>query len=212
MNKKRCGAKKRNGEPCKKWPIRGRARCRLHGGKTLKGIDSPSWKNGRWSKYLPENLLGKYKEAQEDKELLVLRDEIALVDGCIAETIEQLDRDESGAIWRNLQAAGNEYKKAVSKGEKEEAGRMIDIILSLIAEGAQQIQIRREIVNLIDQRRKLVESERKRYVEMHQMITAEKVLNFVASMGALVRNRIKDRKIISLIMEDLRLLIEREGE
>lgn len=28
----RCGAKNRAGNPCRRWPIRGRTRCRLHGG------------------------------------------------------------------------------------------------------------------------------------------------------------------------------------
>ena len=30
--KRRCGAKTRSGEPCKKWAVKGRTRCRLHGG------------------------------------------------------------------------------------------------------------------------------------------------------------------------------------
>ncbi len=29
-----CGARTRAGTPCKNWPIRGRSRCRLHGGKS----------------------------------------------------------------------------------------------------------------------------------------------------------------------------------
>ena len=29
-----CGAKKRNGEACQKPPIKGKAKCRLHGGLT----------------------------------------------------------------------------------------------------------------------------------------------------------------------------------
>jgi len=28
----RCGAKTRAGTPCRRWPVRGRRRCRLHGG------------------------------------------------------------------------------------------------------------------------------------------------------------------------------------
>ena len=55
----RCGAKNRQGNPCQKWPIRGRNRCRNHGGKSLIGTASPSFKNGKHSKLLPRNLLGK---------------------------------------------------------------------------------------------------------------------------------------------------------
>ena len=56
----RCGAKNRQGNPCQKWPIKGRNRCRNHGGKSLRGVDSPSFKNGRYSKLLPRDLLGRY--------------------------------------------------------------------------------------------------------------------------------------------------------
>jgi uncharacterized protein YjcR len=30
--KRRCGAKRRNGEPCRKWALKGKKRCRIHGG------------------------------------------------------------------------------------------------------------------------------------------------------------------------------------
>ena len=35
----RCGARTRNGRPCRKYPIRRRQRCRLHGG--AKGTGAP---------------------------------------------------------------------------------------------------------------------------------------------------------------------------
>lgn len=46
-----CGAKTRSGNPCKRKPAKGRSRCRLHGGATPKGMDSPHWKTGLYSKY-----------------------------------------------------------------------------------------------------------------------------------------------------------------
>lgn len=40
----RCGAKKRNGEPCPSWPVRGSSRCRMHGG-TSPGAPKGSARN-----------------------------------------------------------------------------------------------------------------------------------------------------------------------
>lgn len=48
MNK--CGAKTRNGTPCKRRP-RENGRCALHGGKSLKGIDHPNYKHGLYVEY-----------------------------------------------------------------------------------------------------------------------------------------------------------------
>ena len=49
----RCGAQLR-GQPgvhCRKFPIEGRTRCRLHGGKSPTGYDHPSFVHGRRSRY-----------------------------------------------------------------------------------------------------------------------------------------------------------------
>ena len=51
-----CGAKTRSGEPCSKFPIKGKRRCRLHGGlssgpKTAEGrarISAANTKHGRY--------------------------------------------------------------------------------------------------------------------------------------------------------------------
>ena len=42
-----CGAKTRAGNPCKKPPIQGRTRCRLHGGLSPKGADHWNFQHGR---------------------------------------------------------------------------------------------------------------------------------------------------------------------
>lgn len=57
-HEKRCGAKNRAGLPCQRWPIKGRRRCRLHGGcstgaKTKEGLQriiAASTIHGRYSK------------------------------------------------------------------------------------------------------------------------------------------------------------------
>ena len=46
-----CGAKTRSGAPCKNPPVRGRTRCRMHGGTSPgapKG-NRNAWKHGRYS-------------------------------------------------------------------------------------------------------------------------------------------------------------------
>jgi hypothetical protein len=48
----RCGAKTRGGAPCRCPAIRGRKRCRLHGGLSPggpKGMGNGNYKNGAWT-------------------------------------------------------------------------------------------------------------------------------------------------------------------
>ena len=48
----RCGAKTRAGTPCQSPAIRGRTRCRLHGGRSPgapRGIKNGNYKDGHWT-------------------------------------------------------------------------------------------------------------------------------------------------------------------
>jgi hypothetical protein len=45
----------RGGEPCRNAAMPN-GRCRMHGGKSPAGIASPSWKSGRFSRYMPKGL------------------------------------------------------------------------------------------------------------------------------------------------------------
>lgn len=88
-----CGAKRRNGEPCRKPPLRnGTGRCRLHGGLSPQGIASKAWKHGRYSGALPAGVAEKVERLAADSELLSLRAEIALtvarVEEALAEAID----------------------------------------------------------------------------------------------------------------------------
>ena len=47
-----CGAKTRKGTPCQRVPLRGRKRCRLHGGLSPgapRGTSNGNYKNGYWT-------------------------------------------------------------------------------------------------------------------------------------------------------------------
>lgn len=46
---KQCGAKTRKGTPCRRAPLEGRKRCKLHGGATPRGPESPHFRHGRYS-------------------------------------------------------------------------------------------------------------------------------------------------------------------
>lgn len=46
---RRCGARNRRGKPCRKWTMRGRTRCRNHGGASLNGSLSPHYRHGWYS-------------------------------------------------------------------------------------------------------------------------------------------------------------------
>lgn len=180
-----CGAKTRSGTPCKRAPLPN-GRCNLHGGKALAGIASPTFATGRHSKYLPARLLDRYHAAAADPDLLALHDELALLDTRLNELLERVDSGESGQRWEQVIVAWNAYLAAADGVEKVKARFAIDAILEAVAT---DFAAWAEIHTIIEQRRKVSESEQKRLVAMSQMVTAEQAMTFVAALQASIRQR-----------------------
>ena len=201
-----CGAKTRAGTPCKKAPM-ANGRCHLHGGKSLGGLASPTFKHGRYSRYLPANLTGRYEAARQDPDLLALRDEIALVDTRLGGLVEKLGSGESGSLWRRLRGAHQGLLQAREAKDSAGIASALTEIGELIERGTDEYVNWEEILGLLDQRRRLVESERKRLVEMQQMITVERAMLLVSAVVNAVARHVPDRKQLNAIATDIRGLI-----
>ena len=204
--KRICGAKTRKGTPCQRSPM-SNGRCYLHGGASLSGIASPRFKHGRYSKYLPPHLKARYQEALDDGELLALRDEIAVVNARISEIMDQLSRSEGGQLWLALQQNWAEFSTARSAGDNTGAASALIEIGQAIQRGATQQAIWAELLGVFEQRRRLVESERKRLVEMQQTITVERAMLLVGALQQIVRSHVSDRDTLAGIANDIRRLV-----
>jgi hypothetical protein len=156
-DRKICGAKKRNGDPCRAIPMTN-GRCRIHGGATPGGMALPQYKHGRYSKYLPTGLAEKYNNALVDTELVTLRDEIALVDSKIQETMETAK--EEPISFDKLQP-------------------------------------------MIEQRRRLVESESKRLREMEHNLTVTQAMQIITLLADIVKRHVTDPKQLKAIQTEL---------
>src|SRR5262249_6908633 len=88
-----CGAKTRSGTPCRRRPLAGRNRCRLHGGSTPAGIASPHFRHGKRSRYfrhLPKEIGEHYQAALHDEQLVSLREQLALLEARMLEVAGKL--------------------------------------------------------------------------------------------------------------------------
>lgn len=81
---------------------------------------------------------------------------------------------------------------------------LVDARISFLLSGNNQSEDTwEEIRNLIEQRRKLVESERKRLVELQQVVTADQAMLLIRAVVASVREHVRDPAILRAITEDL---------
>lgn len=109
-----CNAKaKSTGQRCNNPAVSGSTKCRLHGGKSLKGQASPTYKHGGFSNYLPERLVKIYDAVEADGEHNVLSRNIKLREVFIREKLAAIDDvPDSAETWKQLRDALDELNKA----------------------------------------------------------------------------------------------------
>jgi hypothetical protein len=201
----RCNAtSKRTGKPCGAPAVTGRNVCRTHGGRTPAGTASGRFTSGKYSRYMPSQLLDRYEEAIHDSALLELRDDIALVDVRIADLLTCLDTGESGARWKEAKHALAAYKRA--HGTTGEAAAL-DALHHAITDSSDDYDTWADVSDWLEQRRKLCESERKRLVEMQQYVSVEQAMVLIAQVSASVRQHVTDPATLRAISADMARLV-----
>lgn len=188
-----CGAKKKDGTPCQSTQIMGNTgRCRLHGGKSPAGMASPNFRHGRHSKYLPARLAAKFAEAEADPTLYDLRSEVALVDTRLGELLERVENRDSAEIWKQLDGAYQDVRKALFSDKSDEKAVLFALgnLEKLIGQGLGDWATWKEIGGMVEQRRKLVESERTHQKQMQMMVSIDQMM---LAVGAIMSS-IKDHK------------------
>ena len=205
----RCGAKTRDGDPCKNPPVTGATRCRMHGGKTPRGHALPQTTTGRYSKDLPTRLAARYEEARTDPDLLNLNAEIHLTYALMTEALRGMDQGEAGRLWSDLRASWEALQEANRQRDGDAAKQALAEIGRLIARGVADHAARAEVLEIVERRRKLVESEAKRRTAMQQMITAERLMVLVSAVTDVVMRHVDDPRQRAAIAADIGALISR---
>jgi hypothetical protein len=202
----------KTGQQCKRRAVTGYKVCQVHGGKTPRGVASPHYKTGRYSKVLPARLAARYIESQADPRLLELRDDISLLDARLEDLLARVDTGESGALWGKLLTAKTELASISGTSAEATLKRqaLMGYILDLITKGHADHQAWRELGGVLEQRRKLVESERKRLVEMQQVVTSERMVILIGQMVTIIKEHVHDRGILQAISGSIYALAEAE--
>lgn len=203
---KLCGAKCRDGHACTN-PAMANGRCRKHRGGASKGIAAGNFKNGRYSKYLPAGLQERYQQSVDDPELLNMRHDIALVDTRLSDLLKRSEAGESRTLWQQARSANDGIRQAMDNENWPAMETHVRELDRLVGEGLTDHDIWHEISDLLDQRRKLVESEQKRLVAMKQLITSEQAMTLIAALAGIVKRHVTDRVVLSGIQNDLTRLM-----
>lgn len=203
------GTSKSTGERCKRRASPGREWCQRHGGQTARGTAHVNLQHGRYSRAMPARLVTRYVQSLEDTNQLVLRDEIALLDARLNELLERVDDTHTGKLWAALNEVKDEYMEARKLGPMGAPKRQncLARIVNLIEKGATDHMAWEEIRGLLQDRRKLVESERKRLVDAQQIMTLEEALVLMRGIADALDRHVTDPVALEGIRTDFGRLL-----
>lgn len=196
------------------------ARCQVHGRKSqlALGTASPAYKNGLYSRNLPTRLAAMYAESMADPELLAMRQGIALLE---ARLYDLLSRTDVGGGEAQIKAVSSKYDELAKARDEvdfalgiQNADRLATALDKLrnavtalgntIGEARQDYAIWHDVMDVLEQQRRLKDSERRRMVEAQQTIDAERALLMIGAYEAIVRRHVKNRTTLAAIATDVR--------
>ena len=173
--------------------------CGTHGGRSLRGIAHPRASTFRHSKDLPAKLLKDYEKYRNDPEILNLADEIALIDTRLGELLQRVKVREAGALWIKARAEFIAMDAALDAGDADSAQRAKDVLDDILREGQSDYFVWSEVFQLTENRRRLVETERRRQVDMKLYMSAEQAWALLGAVVAIIREHVTDKKQLSKI-------------
>ena len=213
---KRCSANsKSTGERCQNAAIRGHSVCGVHGVGRPKHTGRPGGRsitNGRYShryqSLLSDKKAARFKAAMEDADFLNLVPRIAVLESRFLELLEKLGTPETGETWRRLSELSEEVE-ATSRGryksQKAKNQALTNVwpeIIKLMREGVGEYCAWSEIREIVEDSRKLIETEAKRIKLMAEIVSSEEARIFVARVLEHVQKRI-DPKVFTALVYDL---------
>lgn len=205
--KKICGAQLK-GHPdkfCHRAPLKGKTRCRKHGGRSLSGIAHPNFKTGEYCKSMPARLSERYEQFLRDPQMLSLVSEIPLIDSRLVDLLSRLTVGDSAARRTEQLSLFNQLRNAVQAPEQDQVcvNDLLDSLGSLLESTAEDDKIWKAIHGEINHRRKLVESERRRLVQEQKVVTLNELMAFMRAVAETIKAHVLDATTLRKIQEDL---------
>lgn len=210
---KQCTAmSKRSGEQCKGPAVTNspNQRCRMHGGQPSSiGPANASFKSGRHSRYLPAKLDELYREALSNPELLEMSDHIALLEAHLQDVLYTSSQGDPVPSWSEVTETFADVTTAVLEGNQERSNAAIEKMHNLLEAGEKWDRTWAQISGkdgILEQLRKLTDTEVKRKKELNQMVPIERVVILMAAVGEAVKRNVSNPDEIQAVYRELAML------
>lgn len=159
-------------------------------------------KRSRYGQSLRQTTLReRYEKQILAPDLLSVRDEVSLLDARLNDLLSKIDSNalDFESILDSLQNAFT----WLGAGDLERTKQSLDVIKEVVERGILEVVIWKEAYAIIEQRRKLVETEMKTIQTIGSMISTDQMMLLVNKMVAAMTLRFKDQEALALFKDDL---------
>jgi hypothetical protein len=202
-NHQKCSSmSRRTGQPCQGLAM-SNGKCRVHGGKALRGIAHPGWKggtSGRWRDSIPISLQESYNRSMTDENILELTAEIGLVDIRIGELLQSVNTGESTSIVADVREQWKMMMSSMAREDKISYEEAVSNLQHLIFDN-QEWRVWDDLFRAMKMRQSLVAQEQKRRLDIHAVINTDAAVGFVTAILQIVIDEVKDEGILRRIKQ-----------
>lgn len=192
----------------------GQGRCSFHGGKSKRGIHHYNFKTGKYCEVMPDHLVEHYEKLMEDGDLLSLREDVGVMTSLVMDAFRDMKENYYSSVqYFKLMKRGFQELDLLLKSYSDEVPdslvNKLNEIKFTFMEAQSEHHKKSELMNMMDQKRKLAESERKRLLEAHQLFSAEQMMTVMAAVLSIIRENVPDMQAQERIAGGIRMLINR---
>lgn len=222
----KCGARLRKSNPpryCRRPPLKGRTRCKLHGGATPRGPESPHFKDGTRS-LLYQDMLGGllrqgYLALANDEGLVSVQEQIRLWTAREHLLVKRISDGlgESASAWRQAQEAMKRVEAGMRTPADEAETKAVSEVRSALGElqaillrGAAAEAAWSELEACSNTLRKLKEAERRKRDSEHAKLSVDHVLHLAGVLTQLALHCITEAERRQYFMETVRRIARGE--
>jgi hypothetical protein len=190
-----------DGSPCPNPALFRQATCKICTGKSA--IGGKVYTHARYKKFLPERIAELYEEALSRPDLLEMDNQIAVLDAKL-QTVFQETGEKNIPSW-------NDVLKEIERLDDPDLGPMAIANLRQYAnDGALYDSKWQQVQQIMEQQRKLVDTEIRRKKELNQMIPVDRVMLLMASVADVIKRHVRDPEVLMRIKKEMAMLLNAE--
>lgn len=179
----------------------------MHGGTAMReqgGANNHNFTNGRHSRVLRNapRLHDLYQDAREVPDLTDMTDHLALLEARMHDVLERAG-DDPVPEWRMFVRAVDELEAAWEKGDTKQVEGCVRELVAIVRDGARWDSSWSQVVDTLDNIRKLADTEVKRKKDLGQMLPVERVVALMAAVAHAVKAHVTNPAEIQAVYREL---------